>query len=187
MIKAIIFDFHDTVIKDGFSSILKEDQVIKPENWKSFWRGEIPEDEFWKRVAADIGEDETWIETSKASYYSTSIPVEGILPIVEKLKGKYKLGLLANTPKPWFDDAVSRFNLEEFFDVLVSSGGSGLLKPDKEIYLLICEKLGLSPRECLYIDDSEVKLNAAKDLGMEGILFKNSKQLTDELKKKDLL
>jgi putative hydrolase of the HAD superfamily len=183
MIKAIIFDSHDTVIRNGLNFVLKKGQVLKSATWKPFWRGKITEDEFWRRVAADEGKNEAWIKRSMIIYYSKSIPFKGILTLVRKLKKKYKLGFLANAPKPWVDDAISRFNLDKIFDVLVSSGETGLLKPDKEIYLLTCQKLGVPTRECLYIDDDHVKLKAAQELGMKGILFKNIEQLEKRLKR----
>lgn len=189
MIKAIIFDFHDTVITNGLRFIFKDFEVLalRSEIWEPFWRGKITEEEFWQTLAADIGEDKKWIEESKSIYYSKSTPVEGILPLARELKGKYKLALLANCPKPWVDDAVFRFNLDNIFDVLVSSGETGFLKPEKEIYLLTCQKLGVLPRQCLYIDDDQGKLKIAQDLGMKGIWFKSPKQLADKLKREGIL
>lgn len=184
MIKAIIFDSHDTVIKNGLYSVLNKSQIqaLKPEIWQPFWRGKISEEEFWQKVAIDFAKDDTWIKKSRTAYYTKSIPIKGVLPLVKKLKKKYKLAILANCPKPWFDDAVLRFKLDQIFDVLISSGETGLLKPNKEIYLLTCQKLKVSPRDCLYIDDDEMKLQAAKNLGMKGILFKNLRQLVKTLK-----
>lgn len=183
MTKAIIFDFHDTVIKNGLNSITKKGMILSPETWKPFWKGEISEEQFWQNWARDLGEGTDWVEKSRHQYYLLSIPIKGMLPLVKKLRQNYKLGLLGNCPKPWFRDAVGRFNLNKLFDALISSGETGLLKPNKEIYLLTCQRLKVSPRECLYIDDDEIKLQAAKNLGMKVILFKNPKQLTVELKK----
>ncbi len=161
MIKAIIFDFADTVIMNGV----------------------------WQKVAIDFDRDKIWIKRSVKAFYAGTIPVKGVLPLIPKLKKKYKIGLLANSPKPWFDFPVSKFKLDKIFDALVSSGDTGLLKPEKEIYLLVCQKLGVLSKECVYIDDEtdKIKLRAAQNLGMETILFKNSKQLILELKKRELL
>lgn len=183
MIRAIIFDFADTVIRNSFNFVLKKGQILKEDTWKPFWMGKITEKEFWHRLAVELGENEDWIRLSRATYYSKSTPIKGILTLVGKLKKKYKLGLLANAPKPSVDDAISRFQLDKIFDVLVSSGETGLLKPEKEIYLLICQKLEVLPQECVYIDDDRVKLKAAQELGMRGILFKSTSQLTGEFKK----
>jgi len=187
MIKAIIFDFADTVFINSLNFVLKKGQILREDIWKPFWMGKITEKEFWQRLAIDIGKDETWIKRSVNTWYSKSIPIKGILPLVRKLKKKYKLGLLANAPKPVFDDAVSRFRLNEVFEVLVSSGETGLLKPEKEIYLLTCQKLKVLPKECVYIDDDQVKLKAAQKLGMKGIFFVNPGQLEKELKEEGFI
>lgn len=187
MIKAIIFDSHDTVIQNGFNFVIEKGQALKSETWEPFWRGKITEQEFWQRLAAEWGKNSTWIKRSMATYYSKSVPVKGVLPLARKLKKKYKLGFLANAPKPWVDDAVSRFKLDETFDSIVSSGESGFLKPGKEIYLLICKKLKVLPEECVYIDDDQIKLKAAQNLGMKSIFFVNPRQLEKELKKEGFI
>lgn len=187
MIRAIIFDSHDTVIKNGWNFVLPKGRDLKPETWQPFWRGKITEEEFWRRAAGEFGKDKNWIKRGMATYYSLSVPIKGILPLLQRLKKKYQLGFLGNVPLPWFEDAVSRFKLDEIFDVLVSSGETGFLKPEKEIYLLTCRELGVLPKECFYIDDNQVNLQAALKFEMKGILFKNPKQLIRELKHRELL
>ncbi|MCL4382413.1 MAG: HAD family phosphatase [Patescibacteria group bacterium] len=187
MIKAIIFDFHDTIIKNGLNPIVKREKILSLEIWQPFWRGETSEKQFWQKWAQELGKDIKWEEKTRQEYYLQSIPVEGILSLVKKLRPKYKLGLLGNCPKAFLEDAVNRFSLDKYFDMMICSGETGLMKPDPEIYLLICQKLGVIPRECLYIDDDKIKLEAAINLGMKGILFKKTPQLTVELKNEKYL
>ena len=187
MIKAIIFDFHDTVIKNGLTPIVKRVKVLSPGIWQPCWRGETSEKRFWQQWAKELGRDTKWEENTRQEYYLRSIPVRGILTLVKKLRPDYKLGLLGNCPKAFFKDAISRFSLNKYFDIMICSGETGLMKPDPGIYLLICQKLGVMPKECLYIDDDKIKLQGAKDLGMKGILFKMTPQLAVELKNEKYL
>lgn len=80
MIKAIIFDFHDTVIIDGFSIIVgREGRKLKRKTWEPFWRGKISEDEFWQKTTIDFKQSEEWRKRSRTEYYTLSVSVEGIL------------------------------------------------------------------------------------------------------------
>ena len=56
------------------------------------------------------------------------------------------------------------------FDVVVDSCEVGVRKPDQEIYLLACERLNLSPVDCLFLDDHIENVAAAKVMGMDAIL-----------------
>ncbi|MEV6286029.1 HAD family phosphatase [Kribbella sp. NPDC051770] len=55
------------------------------------------------------------------------------------------------------------------FDDLVISGEVGLRKPEPEIYLLAAERVGLPPAECVFVDDLELNVEAARKLGMTAI------------------
>jgi FMN phosphatase YigB (HAD superfamily) len=48
----------------------------------------------------------------------------------------------------------------------------GLAKPDPAIYRLAAERLGLLPEQCVFIDDSEPNVFAAREVGMAGVHFR---------------
>ena len=58
-----------------------------------------------------------------------------------------------------------------------------LIKPDPEIYRTLLEKYGLQAEECLFIDDREDNVVAARELGMQAIRFENYAQAREELAK----
>lgn len=47
----------------------------------------------------------------------------------------------------------------------------GLLKPNKAIYQSVLEKLNAKPEEVIFIDDKRENVEAAKSLGINGIVF----------------
>ena len=49
-------------------------------------------------------------------------------------------------------------------------------KPDPRIYALTCERLGRHPAKVIFLDDREPAIEAARQAGMHGILFKNNAQ-----------
>lgn len=58
------------------------------------------------------------------------------------------------------------------FDAVLISGEVGLRKPEPEIYLLAAERLGLSPDECVFVDDLKINVRGAVAVGMVGVHHK---------------
>jgi FMN phosphatase YigB (HAD superfamily) len=67
------------------------------------------------------------------------------------------------------------------FDGIVVSGLEKLVKPDPRIFRVFCERYGLAPAECVFIDDSEPNVIAARKFGMQAIHFTEPKTLRREL------
>ena len=68
-----------------------------------------------------------------------------------------------------------------FIDGVVVSGLERLVKPDPRLYRVFCERYGLAPESCVFIDDSEPNIVAACKFGMHGIHFTDPAQLRKEL------
>lgn len=59
----------------------------------------------------------------------------------------------------------------ECFDGVVVSCYEHVVKPDARIYRILCDRYGLDPASCLFVDDTRKNVEAARRLGMEGWLF----------------
>jgi epoxide hydrolase-like predicted phosphatase len=59
--------------------------------------------------------------------------------------------------------------LDGLFDTIVESARVGLRKPDPRIYELVCERLGVTPHESVFLDDLGTNLKAARAMGMTTI------------------
>ena len=53
-------------------------------------------------------------------------------------------------------------------------------KPDLRIYQILLERYGLKAEECVFIDDRQGNIDAGKQVGIRGILFKNCEQAREE-------
>jgi putative hydrolase of the HAD superfamily len=71
--------------------------------------------------------------------------------------------------------------LRERFDVFVESSKVGLRKPDPRIYALVCEALGVLPREAVFLDDIGRNLKTARELGMTTIKVETPERALAEL------
>lgn len=62
----------------------------------------------------------------------------------------------------------------DLFDATVISGDVGLHKPQPEIYLLGCERLGVEPADSVFVDDLRENIEGAEAVGMTGVLHRDS-------------
>ena len=69
----------------------------------------------------------------------------------------------------------------EKFDGVIVSGLEGLVKPDPRLYRVFCERYGIAAENCVFIDDSEQNIVAARKFGMHGIHFTDPAMLRKEL------
>lgn len=115
--------------------------------------------EFWEHYVANIGA-------------SLSPTIPGTRDLVDELAdaGVPQYGL-TNWP------AVNAHMIPEVVQGVerlrgvVVSGLEGVIKPEPAIYELLIERFGLDPAATLFIDDRQVNLDAAEELGFQTHLF----------------
>lgn len=67
------------------------------------------------------------------------------------------------------------------FDHVIESSKAGVRKPDPRIYRMMCDALGVDPRECVYLDDLGINLKPAREMGMLTIKVTSEAQLLADL------
>lgn len=67
------------------------------------------------------------------------------------------------------------------FEHTIESSKAGLRKPDPQIYLMMCERLGLKPARCVYLDDLGINCKPAAQLGMHAIKVVSGEQALADL------
>jgi len=107
---------------------------------------------------------------------------EDVCDLIRTLKKRYRLILLSNTNEMHFDYAFGAFEILRAFDDYVLSYRVGARKPDPKVYLAALQRAGCQAGECIYIDDKEEYVWAARRLGIQAIVFRNARQLQRELR-----
>ena len=83
------------------------------------------------------------------------------------------------------DDMIARvrnsFSWISYFDCMVFSSEKRLTKPEAAIYERCIEELGTSPDHTLFVDDRDVNVQAAQNLGIHAIRFESLRQLRAQL------
>lgn len=101
-------------------------------------------------------------------------PVEGALDFYQQVKEKgYRTFILSNACNRFYHFFPKFYDLKSFDGVVVSSEVK-MIKPNPAIYECILEKYHLNPEECLFLDDVEANIEAARAVGMKGIVFKDN-------------
>lgn len=92
----------------------------------------------------------------------------GVMKVLEELKAqgiKIAIGSSSkNTPI-----ILEKIGLGEFFDAVADGNEIKNSKPDPEVFLLAAKKLGISPKECLVVEDAEAGVEAALKGGMKAL------------------
>lgn len=185
MIKAVIFDFFGVLVGDGFESTYRsaggdpiKDKIFIQELLDQTNRGRITTEEFRKRICRKLGIS---VENyQKAIQQAEQINFD-LLDYIKMLRMSYKTAILSNVNRGGLERRIKRETLDEFFDDLVVSGEVGYIKPEKEIYQMAADRLGVSTEECVFTDDRQSYVEAAKLAGMKGIVYENFEQFKREL------
>ena len=117
----------------------------------------------------------------KQVWSSGFVPNREIFPLINVLKSHYRLCLLSNTNQIHFEAIQRDVPILSEFEAFFLSFQIGVRKPDPAIFQKAIEFVKVMPEECVYIDDMESFIDAAKGLGMNGIVFKDVPNLINRL------
>lgn len=98
-----------------------------------------------------------------------------VTPSLEKLKGKYQLGVVSDT-WPSLDRVFINAGLKDYFETFVMSSVYGKYKAEGTLFKIALEELKIKPHEAIFIDDSESNLKAAETLGLVPIKINRYKE-----------
>lgn len=111
-----------------------------------------------------------WKESSE---YESQMPLPlmpGSLEFLQILKDKgVKMGLVTSSDQQKINRAFRLYDMEGFFDTIVTADRITEGKPDPMCYLLAAEDLGYLPENCLVFEDSFAGIEAGNAAGMRVI------------------
>ena len=185
MIRNVIFDFGQVMVR--FDPIYMVSRYIDdPADQKTvaevlfdrlYWDrlddGSITDDEV---IAASLSRLPKRIQPMVKPIYDNwiyNIPeIEGMTDLVKEIKEQYgtRVFLLSNISTYFAAHAHEIPCLSEFEDC-VFSAVCGKVKPHADIFAHLCDKNGLEPSECLFIDDNPANISGAEAFGIHGYLF----------------
>ncbi|MBQ8136961.1 MAG: HAD-IA family hydrolase [Clostridia bacterium] len=105
------------------------------------------------------------------------------IPLVRGLKDAgYGVYYLSNYSKKAYDECGESLAFMPYMDGGLVSFRVGKTKPSPEMFMQFLNDFGLKAGECVFVDDTEENVAAARALGMQGIVFEGYDQLTATLR-----
>lgn len=93
---------------------------------------------------------------------------ENVKVVLEKLS-MYPKCIITNTPCDCTKQILKTFDIVKYFTFVFTSDDVKLAKPDPEIVLLACKKLGINPKDAVLVGDTDSDIKAGHIAGCKVI------------------
>jgi putative hydrolase of the HAD superfamily len=205
-IEAIIWDFGGVFTSSPFEAFnvleaemgapkdfIRGINTINPENnaWAQFESNSVSMDDFDELFAAESAAQGHRIPGKAVIARLSGTLRPRMVEVLKICKQHFQVACITNNVKaghgPGMDTDQAKANsaaeVMEIFSLVVESSKEGIRKPNPEIYKRTCEKLGVPPTKCVFLDDLGINLKPAKALGMQTIKVLGEDQAIEELAK----
>ena len=196
MKKAVLWDFGGVILASPFEAFNRYEaehglppDFIRSVNannphdnaWAKLERGEIEPVEFDQQFAAESSAlGHTAPGADILALLSGAIRPE-MVALLDRVKAAgYKVACLTNNVVG-AERGATIADVMARFDDIVESSKVGVRKPERRFYEIACERLGVAPDECVFLDDLGVNLKPAAQMGMTTIKVTSAAQAIDEL------
>ncbi len=167
---AILFDMDGVLVDSLDSWVLALNAALKAFGHKELTRNEFIE-KYWGHDLYDnlkkmnLNEE---VGTFCTSAYGKHLGAIKIYPdtisTLEKLKG-YKTGIITNTPKQCTHQILKNFDIEKYFDIVMTSDQVLRGKPYPDLVFKACSVLNVKPKDVVLIGDTDSDVKAGKSAG----------------------
>jgi putative hydrolase of the HAD superfamily len=149
----------------------------------TYEEGKLSLDEYLDRVVFCTERSFTK-EDFKAFIFNQSQPYDHMLAYFREIKSRNKLKILAvsNEGSELTKFRIQKFNLAEIIDTFVSSCFVHFRKPDLDIYRIALDISQSKPEQVFYIDDRQMFVEVAGDLGIQGVVHNNLQSTCEALR-----
>lgn len=185
MIKNVIFDIGMVLISfewDKYVHRLFNDEETEravteatwhnPTVWNELDKGVLTADDVCRRFMECAKGYERQVRTAFERMGECPVQQSYAVPWIKELKEMGKnVYFLSNYSFFLMDACPEALSFREHMDGGVFSCEEKLTKPDSAIYMRLCEKYGLTPSECLFIDDLEANVLGARECGFKAVRF----------------
>lgn len=184
MIKALIFDCFGVFYTDPVLTYMR-DPATPPEKAQALHMldkqaavGALDKQDFVTQAAVLLGISEGEAEQR---FFQSSERNEPLLKFVKELRKEYKVAMLSNIGGDMMDGFFTSEERRRLFDTIILSGDVKMAKPDRAIFELTCERLGVELNEAVMIDDVQTTCDIVKTFGMQSVCYKSFEQCKTEL------
>ncbi|HLY48975.1 MAG TPA: HAD family phosphatase [Solirubrobacteraceae bacterium] len=109
-------------------------------------------------------------------------PNQPMIDYMRELRGRgYRMAICTNNIREWERMWRAKLPVDEIFDVVVDSSVVGTRKPERQIYEITLDQLGVDAQAALMVDDVELNCDAAREFGLAAVWFRETEQAIAEL------
>lgn len=157
--------------------------AFAPERLRPAVTGSCTDEQWRAAVAADLaatfGSDRAAAVVADWTALTGEVDQE-VAEILAAARRRMPIVLVTNATTRLESD-LALLGVGELVDHVVNSSRAGVAKPSPEIYRLAAERAGAPPTRCLFVDDSAGNVDAARSLGMTGLVFERPGSLREAL------
>jgi putative hydrolase of the HAD superfamily len=144
----------------------------------------------WADIECGIGDPSEWADGAHRElerragrplprlhdeWRRAQVAIEANLELVRSLRGGYRCSVLSNADRSLRARLEQELRWHHLFDDIVVSAEVGMAKPKPEIFRLAADRLGLPPAACVFVDDWDKNVEAARAVGMQAVLHRVDK------------
>jgi len=197
MIEYIVFDLGNVIVR--FNPYLNLKEFIREtgadenlifsffssQTERQFTEGHISTAEFFLTMKKELNISVS-LDYFDRIYSDIFSPDFQVWDIISALKHLYPLALLSNTNELHFKHIYKTYPIVRELTPHILSFKEGCQKPDKRIFDILLERIGKTPDQVLFIDDTEENIRAAQKHGIHAILHTDAHTLQKGLKAHDI-
>lgn len=193
MLEAIIFDM-DGVLIDSESThypvlhelLAKYGYVYTQEHFLTYCG--VPETDMWPQLLRTAGlnvspeamHQEHWRRYRRYLEIHGLPHFPGTAQLLSALRQSgYRLAVASASPARTIAEYMEQLGYAPYFDCMISAQHCAHGKPEPDVFLLAAEQLGISPENCLVVEDSKNGMLAAQRAGMKWVGFCGAALPTD--------
>lgn len=188
--KAVIFDMDGVLILSEkinyymYSTVAKElGCKLSKKDYNKYFAGRTAVEgvkDFLESNGLDISKTSEVVRKSRKikkdkmlqNFKETISLRNGTLKMLKSLKEEFTLAIATSTEADFAKIITTKHNIHPYFSVILSAKDITKGKPNPEIYLKTAKKLGISPHNCIVVEDASNGIEAAKNAGMKCIAIK---------------
>jgi putative hydrolase of the HAD superfamily len=144
----------------------------------------------WADIECGVGDPTAWTDGAHRElerragralprlhdeWRKAQVLIERNVALVRALRPPYRCSVLSNADVSLRARLEGELALQHLFDDIVVSAEVGMAKPTPAIFQLAADRLGLPPAACVFVDDWDRNVEAARALGMTAVLHRADK------------
>jgi putative hydrolase of the HAD superfamily len=146
--------------------------------WADGAVGRVTEDEVRRAMRDRLGLSGEQADAVLAEMWRQYLGVANteLIEYARGLRPAYRTGILSNSFVGAREREHREYGLGDLVDELIYSHEVGMNKPDPALWELACRRLGVAPGEMVFLDNSPGLVTAAREFGIEAVLFEETGQ-----------